>query len=433
MQFKKNRILFKQKKLLKFYVQFFLLCALGGVGSACFSIITNVAYSWCMKVYHYIGIGMLVYTPVIFTAVAYILKKYFPYAGGSGLPQGYALDIYEKDKLYQTYSIKTMWGKVILTFMSILGGASLGREGPTIQICASIFSSFKNISLKRKKFLIRVGSGVGVATAFNSPLGGITFAIEEYIQHSNSKMNYILLSGIAIAGYFAVLVGGDYYYMGQMRIDRLSYGWHVIFTSVFAGLVCGFAGAIFTWIIVRVSVDNGTILDKFRKRNYLLVAFIFGVLIGCLGLLTNGMSFGNGAETTRGFINVGADLPWYYAIAKTLGATFSVAASAPGGYFSTSLSIGAGLMGIMHHWLPSDISVQQLYLIGMVGFLAAITDAPITAVVMIATIINGAEYFVVPMVCTSVVAAVVAGWFGKSVYRQQILIYVDKGKYHATK
>lgn len=418
----------KNRRLLKFYMQFFLLCVIGGIGSACFALATNIAYSWCMKIYNFIGLGMLIYTPVIFVITAYVLKKYFPYAGGSGLPQGYALDIYEKDKLYQTYSLKTMFGKVILTFLSILGGASLGREGPTIQICASLFSSMRNISAKRKKFLIRIGSGVGIATAFNAPLGGIIFAIEEYIQHSDSKMNYALLSGIAIAGYFAILISGDYSYMGHVNIQSLFYNWHVVFISFIAGIICGLAGAFFTWVIVLVSVDRGTLLDKLRNKNHLLTAFIFGFLIACLGLFSHGLSFGNGAETTREFLNNGINLPWYYAICKGIGTLFSVAATVPGGYFSTSLSIGAGIIGAIHNFVPTDIPVQQLYLLGMVGFLAAITNAPITAVVMIISIIANTQHFAMPLVFTSVVAARVAGFFGESVYRQQILIYVDKEK-----
>ncbi|MFN8769309.1 MAG: chloride channel protein [Neisseriaceae bacterium] len=420
----------KQKILMKFYLQFFILCVIGGVGSACFSLATNVAYDWCIKIYHFIGFGMLFYTPILFVLTAYILRNYFPYAGGSGLPQGYALDVYERDKLYQTYSLKTMFGKVILTFMSILGGASLGREGPTIQICASVFSSMRNISAKRKKFLIRIGSGIGIAAAFNAPLGGIVFAIEEYIQHSDSKMNYALLSGIAIAGYFAILITGDYSYMGGVDVNNLSYNWHVVFVSLFAGIVCGLAGALFTWLIVLLSVDRGTAIDKLRKKNYLLTAFIFGILVACLGLFTQGVSFGNGAETTRAFLNSNVHVPWYYAISKAIGALFSVAAAVPGGYFSTSLSIGAGLMGAMHSFLPSDISIQQLYLLGMVGFLAAITDAPITAVVMIISIVADTQHFAMPLVFTSVIAARVAGFFGESVYRQQVLIYVDKIPQH---
>lgn len=423
---------YRHKIQSKFYLQFFFLCVVAGVGSALFSLSTNVAYSWCMRIFNFIGLGMLIYVPLLFVIISYVLKNYFPYAGGSGLPQGYALDVYEKDKLFYTYSIKTMIGKVILTFMSILGGASLGREGPTIQICASIFSSMKNISAKRKKFLIRIGSGVGVATAFNAPLGGIVFAIEEYIKHSNTKMNEILIVGIAVAGYFAILITGDYSYMGQADVTQLFYNWHVVTVSVLAGVVCGLSGALFTWLIVYVSVDKGTTLSRFRKNHYLLCALIFGLLVSVLGVLTKGGSFGNGSETTAGFFNNNTEAPLLYGVSKLLGAMFSVAGGAPGGYFSTALSIGAGIMGSIHKLMPL-VPLQQFYLLGMVGFLAAITNAPITAVVMVISIVADTQHFALPLVFTSVLASYISSLFGDSVYRQQTLIYIDKDKYHAIK
>ena len=221
-----------------FNIQFFALCAIAGIGSALFSQATEKAFSGCMQLFHYLHYWVLLTTPLFFMLIVFLLKNYFPYAGGSGLPQGYALDVFEQPELHATYSLKTMFGKVMLTIMSILAGASLGREGPTIQICASIFSSMKNISLERKKLLIRIGSGVGVATAFNAPLGGIIFAIEEYIQHSDSKINVFLLSGIGIAGYFTVLVSGNYSYMGTINVSHLFYSWQIILVAIGGGVIC---------------------------------------------------------------------------------------------------------------------------------------------------------------------------------------------------
>lgn len=416
----------------KFNMQFFMLCAVAGVGSALFSLATEKAVHVLLTVYHYLNYWILLYTPVVFMLTVYILKKFFPYASGSGLPQGYAIDVFEKPELVQTYSIRTMIGKVILTIMSILGGASLGREGPTIQICASIFSSMKNISMKRKKFLIRIGSGVGVATAFNAPLGGIVFAIEEYIQHSDSKINVFLLSGIGIAGYFTVLITGNYSYMGQIGADNLYYTWQIIIVAAGAGLLCGLTGALFTWLMVFVSVGKGSRFCQWRKSNAIKSACLFGFLVAGLGLLTHGLSFGNGSDSSSVFLNSDISAPWYYGLGKALGSVFSVAAGVPGGYFSTALSIGLGLMDLVHSVLPV-LPLQQFYLLGMVGFLAAITGAPITAVIMIISIVSDTQHFVLPLIISSLIAAKVATTFGDSVYHQQVLIYIDKERYHETR
>ena len=422
---------FNRKKFL-FNIQFFALCAIAGIGSALFSQATDKAFATCMQIFHHLNYWVLLTTPLFFMLIVFLLKRYFPYAGGSGLPQGYALDVFEQPELQATYSLKTMFGKVMLTIMSILSGASLGREGPTIQICASIFSSMRNISLERKKFLIRIGSGVGVATAFNAPLGGIIFAIEEYIQHSDSKINVFLLSGIGIAGYFTVLVSGNYSYMGSIDVSHLSYSWEMILVSILAGVVCGLTGALFTWLMVFVSVGKDSKFCKWRKSNVIKSAGIFGFLVAALGLLSHGYSFGNGSVETSMLLNSTVSAPWYFGLVKATGAIFSVAGGVPGGYFSTALSIGLGIMDLFHSLMPS-LPIQQFYLLGMVGFLAAITGAPITAVVMVMSIVSDTQHFALPLILTSLLASKIAGVFGDSVYHQQVLIYIDKEKYNETR
>ncbi len=415
-----------------FNIKFILLCIVAGFASALFALATDKAYEWCMFVYHKIGYFVLLSTPLMFMLIVFLFKKYFSYAGGSGLPQGYALDVFDEDVLHSTYSIRTMIGKVILTIGSILSGASLGREGPTIQICASVFAMFKNISLERKKLLIRIGSGVGVATAFNAPLGGIFFAIEEYIKHSDHKMNLLLLLGIAIAGYCSVLIGGNYSYMGYVKIVVTTFSYKNMLVAIMAGVICGLGGALFTWLMVLVSVDKGSAFSKWRSRHYLLAAGMFGFIVALLGVFTGGISFGNGALTTKDLITGDLDVTWYYALVKSFGAIFSVAGGVPGGYFSTSLSIGAGIMGLIYKILPL-ISLDQFYLLGMAAFLAAITSAPITAVAMVVSIVDGSGHLALPLIFASLIASYIASLFGDSVYHQQVLIYVDKDKYHATR
>lgn len=420
------------RKILYFNLTFLGLCAVAGIGSALFSIATDKAYDLYMLLFHHFKYGILIYTPLTFGLIAYLLNKYFPYAGGSGLPQGYALDVFNEETLNNTYSLKTMAGKALLTFLSILSGASLGREGPTIQICASIFASIKNISQERKKVLIRIGSGVGVATAFNAPLGGIVFAIEEYIKHCDAKVNVLLLTGIGFAGYFMVVIAGDYSYMGRVTLANLHYSWTAILLAIVAGILCGIFGAIYTKLMVLVSVNKGSLFSKLRQKYYLITAIFFGLLVAILGIYTNGYSFGNGAHEANNLLNHNASIPWYFAISKAVGSLFSVAAGVPGGYFSTALSIGMGIMDLIYKLFPS-LNSSQYYLLGMVGFLAAITEAPITAAAMIMSIVANTQEFALPIIIASLLGSYIASLFGDSVYHQQVLIYIKKEKYHATR
>jgi H+/Cl- antiporter ClcA len=422
----------RYQKIALFYAKFLGLCLIAGLGSGCFSVITDKAYFLFKDFYQQHHYWVLLYIPIAFGLIIFLFKNYFPYAGGSGLPQGYALDVYEKPELAKTYSLWTMFGKIILTIMSIGSGAALGREGPTIQICASIFGSMNGLSENHKKLLIRIGSGVGVATAFNAPLGGVVFAFEEYIKTSAVKINALLLLGVGIAGYMGTLVYGDYSYMGSVPMSLLSYQWKTIGLAVFSGVLCGLTGALFTWLMIYVSVNKGQFLHRIRQKHYIVFSMFFGLCVAVVGILSQGYSFGNGAFETKDVLTEGLSLPWYYGLTKSLGAIFSVAAGAPGGYFSTALSIGAGVMDTVYRIWPF-VPVEQFYLLGMTGFLAAITGAPITAVAMMLSIVIDSQHFILPIMITSLLSSYIANRFGDSVYHQQVLIYVDKEKYAKTR
>ncbi len=420
------------KTKIVFYLNFIVLCLIAGTGSAFFSIMTDYAYLWGMELFKIYQYWSLLYIPFFFVIIALALKRYFPYAGGSGLPQGYAVDVFDNESLQHTYSLKTMFGKLTLTFLSIFSGASLGREGPTIQICASIFASMKNISHKQKKFLIHIGSGIGVATAFNAPLGGITFALEEYIKHSETKANLILLLGVAIAGWTSIIFTGNYSYMGFINTNLLLYNTHIFVIAISSGVICGILGSVFTYIVVAISVKGKFPLYNIKFKHYLVFAFIFGFLVALTGIISHGLSFGNGVIFVKEQINNSIPIPWYYSLYKTLGAIFSIGAGMPGGYFSTALSIGAGITAPLHSIFP-NIAVEQLYLLGMVGFLSAITQAPITAVAMILSITSNTQFFILPVIFTSFLSSYIARFFGDSVYHQQVLSYIDKDRYNETR
>lgn len=420
------------KKLGLFYTKFIMFCFLAGWGSGFFSLATDKAFLTFKQFYLDNPWEVVILTPLVFMLIMFLFKRYFPFAGGSGLSQGYALEVFPKSDLTSTYSIWTMLGKMLLTLLSIGSGAALGREGPTIQICASIFGSMQNVSLSRKKLLIRIGSGIGVATAFNAPLGGIIFAFEEYLKVNTERINTLLLLGVAIAGYAGIMVYGDYSYLGTISPVILLWDINTFVMAIAAGIICGLVGALFTSAMVYVSVDKGQKLHKFRSKHYILFAGICGLGLALVGILSNGASFGNGAFEMKDVLVQGINLPWHYGLSKGLGAILSVGAGVPGGYFSTALSIGAGIMHTVYQFFPV-LPLEQFYLLGMAGFLAAITDAPLTAVAMILSIAVGCQHFILPITITSLIAAHIGKLFGDSVYHQQVMIYIDRSRYYETR
>ena len=237
----------EQKQPWPFYLKFIALCIVAAIISGVFSVITDSVYNHFKSLYLLHPYLALIYVPTVFAIIAFLMKRYFPYTGGSGLPQGYAIDVFSPEMLQNVYSLRTMWGKMLLTIMTIGSGAALGREGPTVQICASILSAMNTISLTYKKLLIRIGSGIGIATAFNTPLGGVMFAFEEYLKESRFYANLLLLLGIAIASSVSIVIYGNYSYMGEVPIASLACDSKTILLAIISGIICGLSGTLFTW------------------------------------------------------------------------------------------------------------------------------------------------------------------------------------------
>lgn len=426
----KNEVVASNEK--HFVLQFILMSAVAGVISALFTLITDLAHVASLKIYAFNPFIMFAFTPVIFVLISYLLRKYFPYSDGSGLPQGYAVDIFTQEQLDNTYSIRTMLGKILLTFMSILGGASLGKEGPTIQICSSLYASIKNVSEKRHRLLIKIGAGVGVAAAFNAPLGGMVFAIEEYVRNIHARLATYLVLGAGVAVYFANLITGYQPYLGYIPVHLLYANYKAGILALLIGGICGLLGALFTKVIVIMTVDKSWKINRLRRKHYLINAFCFGLIVALIGFYTAGYSFGNGSSSVRQFLDHNSSSPWYFALSKFLGATASVSAFVPGGYFSTALSIGAGIGDLFQKIIPVHLPLVQFYLLGMVGFLAAITQAPVTAIAMVVEISNSGE-FTLPILVSAIIASYIAEIFGDSVYHQQALNYIDKDRYNETR
>lgn len=415
----------------EFSFQFIVLCVIVGVASAAFSYAVEFADWLCHFLFATTSWTMYVYTPVTFVVIVFLLKKYFPHADGSGLPQGYAVDIFEEEKLNKIYSINSLIGKVVLTFMSIASGASLGKEGPTIQICSSLFAQIRNISDKKKRMLIKLGAGVGVAAAFNAPIGGMVFTIEEYVKKISPKIASILVGATLIAVFVSnALLGGSKPYMGSVNPADLKHGATIAIWGIVIGALCGLSGAAFTKLMVFMSVNKTWIVNRWRKKHYLVNAAIFGLIVAFIGHLTNGLSFGNGSGSTSLFLDTATNTPWYYAIGKFFGAIASVSAGVPGGYFSTALSIGAGIGDLLHHFV-SGVPLVQFYLLGMAGFLAAITQSPITAVAMVVELSDSSQ-FSLPILLACFIASIISEQFGDSVYHQQVLNYIEPERYKET-
>ena len=153
-------------------------------------------------------------------------------------------------------SIRIVVGKIAVTLLGLISGASIGREGPTVHVGASILYSLHRIPVLRRRrmdnALIVAGGAAGLAAAFNTPLAGIVFAIEELSRGFEERSSGIIITGVLIAGLMAIVLLGNYTYFG-VHYAPLDLYQGLVAVPV-AGVLGGMAGGLFAALLV-LSVD----------------------------------------------------------------------------------------------------------------------------------------------------------------------------------
>jgi len=191
-------------------------------------------------------------TPFIFVLATFLVRRYAPDAKGSGIPQVLeaieaAKDANQSTNIWYTslVSLKTALIKVLSATLGIIGGASIGREGPTVQISSAAFAFVGRRLHKRipqinfQTYLI-AGAASGVAAAFNAPIAGITFALEEIAEGFLGPFRRTVMLAVIIAGITAQALLGDYLFFGHPLI--LASSALVFPEALVIGLIGGFVG-----------------------------------------------------------------------------------------------------------------------------------------------------------------------------------------------
>jgi H+/Cl- antiporter ClcA len=345
-------------------------------------------------------------SPAVFALVAWITLRYFPSTVGSGIPQAIAARVLRSPES-QKYLLgpRVIAGKMLLTALALLGGASVGREGPTVQVGAAIMLLCAAIGgLSTQRGVVLAGAAAGVAAAFNTPLAGIVFAIEEMARSFEHRNSGIVLTAIVLSGVASMSVLGNYNYFGEANasFDVLR-DWLPILAI---GALGGVAGSLFA----RLLADGGKHLRRFRNglgsRYPVRLAALCGLIVAVLGLATHGATYGTGYQVANDLLHGKMTVSWGYTIAKFMATVLSNVSGIPGGLFSPSLTVGAAFGSSMAPWFP-DTPLQLIVLLGMVAYFAGVTQAPITAFVIVLEI-TGKEVTPAPLIAAAVIATAVA-------------------------
>ena len=351
----------------------------------------------------------LVITPAGLALCVAITRRFFPGSQGSGIPQAIAARRFsDAPSRTRLLSLRLAAGKILLTLLGLLVGASAGREGPTVQVGASIMHSVGRVWSGKYQGLILAGSAAGVAAAFNTPLAGIVFAIEEMSRSFEQRTSGLVLTTVIIAGIASLALLGNYTYFGHTgaSLVRLQ-DWAAV---PLCGVAGGLLGGLFSTVVVAFGRGLPGRAGETIRRHPVLFAALCGLLVAGIGIASGGTTYGTGYAQARHLVEAGDGVPQSFGILKFLATVLSTVSGIPGGIFSPSLAVGAGLGANVASLLPGT-PVGAVILLGMVGYFAGVVQAPITAFVIVLEMTDN-QAMAVPLMLSAVIAFGTARLFG---------------------
>ncbi len=326
--------------------------------------------------------------PLFFWLSWWIVNKFSPGARGSGIPQVMAAvelsNPRDNEKVGYLLGLRIMVVKIFSSILMVLGGGAIGREGPTIQIAGSIFKFVNDITpdswpkVPRKNMVI-TGAAAGLAAAFNTPLGGIVFAVEELAKNHFKFFRTPLFAAVIISGLAAQALLGPYLYLGYPTVTGTS--WYIFFPIMLTAALAGIAGAGMGSSILKISRWKKTL----NKRGKLYFLLGVALIMATLGAFVTVSALGPGKEIMNDLLFTHTKTAeWYLPFVRFMGPVLSFTAGGAGGIFAPSLAAGATLGGTISYWMGfADANANLMILAGMVGFLTGITRSPFTSAILV--------------------------------------------------
>jgi len=357
--------------------------------------------------------------PPGFFVVAWLTRRFFRGAEGSGIPQTiFALQPEAAEAGLPLLKPHVVVGRMILACVGLFCGGSIGREGPTVHVGAVIAHSFGRWmphggTSAQRRALILAGGAAGVAAAFNTPLAGIVFAIEELSRSFEERASGAALTAVVLSGVIAIAIVGDYTYFGQPVVSTAAQA--VSPGTFLVALAGGLTGGVFSRLTLSGVSGLPSLLGRVQKARPALFAGLCGIIVACVGALSGGLTYGTGYTEARSILESNAHLPWIYAPARAVATLAASMSGVPAGLLAPSLSVGAGL-GQCVADISGQLSTVPFAILGMCGYLAGVTQAPLTSFVIVMEMTTQ-HAMVLPLMITAAVATAVSKLFSPPLYR----------------
>ena len=340
-------------------------------------------------------IGWVILVPALGALLAGVMLHHVPGARGSGIPQVKVAYASQALRLRLRDSV----GKFVIGALQIGTGSSLGREGPTVQICAGVakgMGKLAGVSAQNIKLLLPVGAAAGIAAAFNAPIAAVTFTIEEIV----GTLDQTLLSGVIVAAALAAVV--EHSVLGEHPVFAIPSGYgldHASSLLLYAalGVAAALVSVAFTesllwlrrWFAtakrwpVWLRPAIGGAMTGVLAVGVMLLVHVGGITGGGYQVLVEALS---GKYVAYVLLVLGA--------CKLVATVLSYSSGGAGGIFAPSLFIGAmlgGAFGVLDVKLlgHAHAEVGAFALVGMGAVFAGIIRAPITSVLIIIEMTGG--------------------------------------------
>lgn len=386
----------------KIRLVFFGGALLVGLIAAIFAILCDYANDWFREQSHQSTYLPFIITPLGLALLVWLTRRVFPGSQGSGIPQSIAtIEMSDHEDRSRLLSLRIAFGKMLLTIGGLFSGASIGREGPTVHVGASIMYSLGHMARFPSHFmergLVMAGGAAGIAAAFNTPLAGIMFAIEEMSRSFEQRTSGTLITAVVLAGITAIALHGNYTYFGTATIEVELIG-SILLAIVVCGVIGGLLGGFFSFILVWGSQR----IAPMQNRWPILIAAGCGLIIAVVGLLSNGQTFGTGYEEAKQVLSGDGEVVTGFTFYKMISTLASYLSGIPGGIFAPSLSAGAGLGAVVAPWFAGTPETA-IVILCMAGFFSAVVQTPLTSIIIIMEMTNN-QTLLLPIMMTSFIA-----------------------------
>lgn len=388
-----------------------------------FTLLAEAASEGFQALRHWSAFGPwlpLLWTPALTVVLLWWTRRFAPGAQGSGIPQ-VVLALDDETHASQRHwlvSLRLSLHKIGLVSGGLLAGLSIGREGPTVQVGAGVMQHAQRWLSPRAGIdshdLMVAGAAAGIAAAFNTPLGGVIFALEQLSRRRSTSHSSLVIVSIVLSGLVAVSIFGNLSYFGELRVQQLT--WSIVWPGLLVALSAGLAGGLFSRLLVASARGLPDRFSQWRQRFPLRFAASCGLAVAVIGVVSGGTIAGAGYAPTRALLEAQGDLSPLYTVLKFCATWLSAWSGVPAGVFAPSLAIGAGIgHDVARLAGMSAEAAIPLIAIGMVGFLAATTQGPITAFIIVMEMVSG-HAMVLSLMATALLCSGVARLLTRPMY-----------------